>query len=119
VAKAPTTTIDVVSKASKRQATTIKQLTLHSVVLVYKYMEARVKYISHLVNHLLAQETAQELEEVLRGLLSSSELLDVAKRLQIFEMLQQGIPQRQIAENLGVGIATVTRGSNAMKSRKK
>ena len=81
-------------------------------------MEATVKYISHLVNHLLVQETAEELEEVLRRLLTPSELLDVANRLQIFEMLEQGIPQRQIAEKLGVGIATVTRGSNAMKSRK-
>ncbi len=82
-------------------------------------MEATVKYISHLVNHLLAQETAEEMEEALRELLSAGELLDVAKRLQIFEMLQEGVPQRQISEKLGVGIATVTRGSNAMKSRKK
>jgi TrpR family trp operon transcriptional repressor len=81
-------------------------------------MEATVKYISYLVNHLLAQKTAEEMEEVLRGLLTSSELLDVANRLQIFAMLEQGVPQRQIAEKLGVGIATVTRGSNAMKSRK-
>lgn len=81
-------------------------------------MEATVKYISHLVNHLLVRETAEDMEEALRRLLTTSELLDVANRLQIFEMLQQGIPQRQIAEKLGVGIATVTRGSNAMKSRK-
>ncbi len=81
-------------------------------------MEATVKYISHLVNHLLSQTTAAEMEEVLRRLLTASELLDVANRLQILEMLEQGVPQRQIAEKLGVGIATVTRGSNTMKSRK-
>lgn len=81
-------------------------------------MEATVKYISHLVNHLLARKTAEEMEAALQELLTASELLDVAKRLQIFEMLEQGVPQRQIAEKLGVGIATVTRGSNAMKSRK-
>jgi len=81
-------------------------------------MDATVKYISHLVNHLLAQETAEQMEEALRELLTSNELLDVANRLQIFEMLEQGVPQRQIAEKLGVGIATVTRGSNAMKTRK-
>jgi TrpR family trp operon transcriptional repressor len=58
------------------------------------------------------------MEEALRGLLSSSELIDVANRLQILKMLEQGVPQRQIAEKLGVGIATVTRGSNTMKTRK-
>ena len=81
-------------------------------------MDATVNYISYLVNHLLAQETAEQMEEALRGLLASSELVDVANRLQIFEMLEQGVPQRQIAEKLGVGIATVTRGSNTMKTRK-
>ncbi len=79
-------------------------------------MEATVKYISHLVNHLLGQKTAAEMEAALRRLLTASELLDVANRLQILEMLEQGVPQRQIAEKLGVGIATVTRGSNTMKS---
>lgn len=81
-------------------------------------MEATVNYISHLVNHLLAQQTAAKMEEALRRLLTASELLDVANRLQILEMLEQGVPQRQIAEKLGVGIATVTRGSNTMKSQK-
>ncbi|NOR23462.1 MAG: transcriptional regulator [Desulforhopalus sp.] len=81
-------------------------------------MDATVNYISHLVNHLLARETAEQMEEALRGLLASSELVDVANRLQIFEMLEQGVPQRQVAEKLGVGIATVTRGSNTMKTRK-
>ncbi len=79
-------------------------------------MKATVKYISYLVNHLLAQETAEDMEEALRQLLTAGELLDVANRLQILEMLKEGVPQRQIAEKLGVGIATVTRGSNTMKS---
>ena len=81
-------------------------------------MKATVKYISHLVNHLLAQNSAPEMEEALRRLLTASELLDVANRLQIMEMLEQGVPQRHIAEKLGVGIATVSRGSNTMKSHK-
>ena len=82
-------------------------------------MSATIKYISHLVNHLLAQETPEQMEECLHGLLTESELLDVANRLQIFEMLEQGVTQRQIAEKLGVGIATVTRGSNTLKQRHK
>ena len=58
------------------------------------------------------------MEQALRDLLTDSELAEVANRLQIFEMLQRGVPQRRIADELGVGIATVTRGSKAIKARK-
>ena len=78
-------------------------------------MKAKIKYIEYLVNHLLAQNSSEEMEKALSDLLTASELDEVAKRLQIFEMLAAGVPQRQIAENLGVGIATVSRGSNVLK----
>ena len=81
-------------------------------------MDATVKYISHLVNHLLARKTPEAMEDALRDLLTDSELVEVANRLQIFEMLQRGVPQRRIADELGVGIATVTRGSKAIKARR-
>jgi TrpR family trp operon transcriptional repressor len=80
-------------------------------------MDVNVRYISHLVNHLLSRRTPEEMEEALRELLTDSELAEIANRLQIFAMLKQGIPQRRIADELGVGIATVTRGSKALKSR--
>jgi len=48
-------------------------------------------------------------------LLSEKEIKSVEKRLKILQMLRKGIPQRQIARELKVGIATVTRGSNAAK----
>ncbi len=81
-------------------------------------MNANIKHINYLVNHLLRQESPAEMEKALRDLLTPNELIDVANRLQIFEMLEQGVPQRQIADRLGVGIATVTRGSNTLKKRK-
>ncbi|RLB78034.1 MAG: transcriptional regulator [Deltaproteobacteria bacterium] len=78
-------------------------------------MEAKIKYIEHLVNHLLARNSPEGMEKALSALLTASELDEVAKRLQIIEMLAAGVTQRQIAENLGVGIATVSRGSNVLK----
>jgi len=78
-------------------------------------MDANIKYLEHLVNHLLAQKSSKEMEKALSDLLTASELDEVAKRLQIIEMLAAGVTQRQIAENLGVGIATVSRGSNVLK----
>jgi len=78
-------------------------------------MSAKIKYLEPLVNHLLAQKSSGAMEKTLRDLLTVGELADVANRLQIIEMLQQGVPQRQIADKLGVGIATVTRGSHHLK----
>jgi len=78
-------------------------------------MNTKIKDLEPLVNHLLAQNSSEKMEKTLRDLLTVGELADVANRLQIIEMLQQGVPQRQIADKLGVGIATVTRGSQHLK----
>lgn len=80
-------------------------------------MNTNRQYINELTDHLLAIESAQDMEKTLRDLLTPSEFSEITKRLQIFKMLENGIPQRQIAEQLGVGIATVTRGSRALKSQ--
>lgn len=58
------------------------------------------------------------LEKRLKALLTANEVKDMQHRLQIFSLLEQGVPQRDIAKQLGVGIATVTRGSRALKELK-
>ncbi|GAB3375680.1 trp operon repressor [Spongiibacter taiwanensis] len=73
-------------------------------------------YRQDLVEHLFSAKDPQTLEDLLSDLLTPSEFSEVSKRLQIFRLLEAGLPQRQIAEQLGVGIATVTRGSRALKS---
>ena len=72
-------------------------------------------YRRELINYLLAAGDPDSLEQALVDLLTPSELSEISKRLQIFKLLEAGVPQRQIAEELGVGIATVTRGSRALK----
>ncbi|HEX7018304.1 MAG TPA: Trp family transcriptional regulator [Patescibacteria group bacterium] len=59
--------------------------------------------------------TDKELVAFLEGILTPQELMEISTRLQIVKQLMQGIPQRQIAERLNVGIATVTRGSRVVK----
>ena len=73
------------------------------------------QYKQELIKHLLTAKDAASMEQLLSDLLTPSELSEISKRLQIFNLLQAGVPQRQIAEQLGVGIATVTRGSRALK----
>lgn len=85
-------------------------------VQLRKYrMSTEKDYIADLTAHLLSISSQEEMETALRNLLTPDEFDGVTKRLQIFKMLEQGIPQRQIADTLGVGIATVTRGSRALK----
>ncbi len=69
-----------------------------------------------LLLHLLAAKNTTELDHCLEQLLTPSEYEEVVKRLQIFTLLEQGVAQRKIAERLGVGIATVSRGARALKN---
>lgn len=59
-------------------------------------------------------KTGHELKEFLRGLLTEKEVLELARRIEIVRMLKKRMPQHEIARKLGVGIATVTRGSKEL-----
>jgi TrpR family trp operon transcriptional repressor len=72
-------------------------------------------HLNELLDHLLQMRSRDSLEEALRDLLTPAELTEVCNRLQILHMLEAGVPQREIAKQLGVGIATVTRGARALK----
>ncbi len=58
------------------------------------------------------------LEKRLKVLLTPNEISEMVSRLKIIALLDEGVPQRDIAKQLGVGIATVTRGSRALKELK-
>ena len=75
------------------------------------------KYLDELINVLMIESNRgeKELEIFLRGILTPSELEQLAKRLQIVKKLKLGENQRQIATDLEVGIATVTRGSREIE----
>ena len=58
------------------------------------------------------------MELLLKALFTSKELKELDNRLKIFQLLMQGKKQREISEDLNVGIATVTRGSLALEKEK-
>jgi TrpR family trp operon transcriptional repressor len=78
-------------------------------------MAQQNKYLTEFIDTLLQIENKKEMKEFLDGILTPQEMDDIPVRLQIVKMLKQGFPQRKIAAELGVGIATVTRGSNELK----
>lgn len=68
-----------------------------------------------LVQHLTELTDSKEIEAVLSALLTDKELQDIANRVRIFDLLQQGVTQRVISQQLGVGVATVSRGAKALQ----
>jgi TrpR family trp operon transcriptional repressor len=54
------------------------------------------------------------LDDFLRGITTATERKELGQRLEIIKRLLDGQPQHKIAEDLGVGVATVTRGSKEL-----
>lgn len=73
------------------------------------------KYLEDLAELLLKIKRKKDMEEFLNGLLTPQERKDIPKRVQIIRMLKKEVSQRIIAKKLGVGIATITRGSIELK----
>ncbi len=64
----------------------------------------------------LAGITDKELmAQFLRELLTSSEIETIGLRWELVKRLEQGIPQRQIAKELGISLCKITRGSKELK----
>lgn len=57
-------------------------------------------------------------QAVLEAVLTPKELREIDQRIRIFQMLSAQIPQRDIAERLNVGVATVTRGAQAYRNER-
>jgi TrpR family transcriptional regulator, trp operon repressor len=71
--------------------------------------------MQRLIQYFINIQDDRVMRRKLSALLTPNEISEMQHRLEIFVLLKKGVPQREIAKQLGVGIATVTRGSRALK----
>lgn len=91
-----------------------RQLDQNSVGRVAELQESPSSH-RLLVDALLQQRTPGEMFALVMALFTPEERREFGKRLEIVKMLKAGVPQREIARVLGVGIATVSRGSQELR----
>jgi len=60
-------------------------------------------------------QTADDMRQFLRELLTPGEIRDIALRWKLLEMLADGRSQRVISESLQVSLCKITRGSKILK----
>lgn len=71
--------------------------------------------LNNLIDMLLSIKTEAQMENFLLGIFTPKELEEIPTRLSIVKMLKKGVSQHKIAQELKVGIATVTRGSKEIQ----
>ncbi|MEN6669156.1 Trp family transcriptional regulator [Psychrobacter sp. B38] len=69
-----------------------------------------------LLTHLAHSHDRADIDVLLKALLTDKEQHEIANRIRIFDLLERGATQRDISEQLGVGIATVSRGAKAIQN---
>jgi TrpR family trp operon transcriptional repressor len=78
-------------------------------------MSVSPKHLQELYRLFSAVKGEKEAELLLTDILTPQELESLAERWQLVKALHAGMPQRDIAEKLGISISKVTRGSSALK----
>jgi TrpR family trp operon transcriptional repressor len=88
-------------------------------MIYYKYMnidDPRVEENIAELSRTFSETGDQELiESFLRCLLTPAEIADIAARWALVKALDEGMPQREIAKNLGLSLCKITRGSRELK----
>lgn len=69
----------------------------------------------YLLKLLIETDDRTRLSAIFNALMTEKEQTELANRLTIFALLQQGMTQREISAQLGVGIATVSRGAKVFE----
>lgn len=80
-----------------------------------EYSSSMNEQLEELIDVILRIKNKSEMYEFLLGIFTPQEFEEISTRLQIVKKLKQGVSQHQIAKELNVGVATVTRGSKEIQ----
>lgn len=75
------------------------------------------KDISELARAVREFSGGAQAADFLRELLTPAEIENFALRWRLLKMLESGAPQRKIAEELGISLCKITRGSRILKNK--
>lgn len=73
------------------------------------------KHIAELYTLFASIKDEKEAKMLLVDILTPQELESLAERWQLIQALATGMPQREIAEKLGLSISKITRGSRMLQ----
>jgi len=63
-------------------------------------------------------DDTRTMKTLFEEIFTPAEIQDVALRWQLMTMLHRGIPQRQIASELGISLCKITRGAKIIKNQR-
>ena len=76
-------------------------------------------YYEHAIKELSATLAAVDnhelIEDFLKSILTPNEISEVSSRWELVKLIDDGVSQRKIAENLGLSLCKITRGSKELK----
>ena len=78
--------------------------------------EAKLSGFDEICSVLCDIHQPDQMKSFLEEILTPAERDDLALRWQLMKMLQDGVPQRHIASELGISLCKITRGAKILKN---
>lgn len=75
----------------------------------------RPKLHTEILDVLTNYTDRKEVENFLMDLLTPNEIVEIGKRWDLIKLLVDGIPQRDIAKQLGISLGKISRGAHELK----
>ncbi|MBN2513403.1 MAG: hypothetical protein JXB18_10730 [Sedimentisphaerales bacterium] len=85
--------------------------------MVRNKMESDANGMKQLCSALCQIRDAEQMEHFLNEIMTLAELHDLTLRWELMRKLSQGVPQRQIASEMGISLCKITRGAKILKNK--